>query len=102
MMFEASWTLNLPDEGFTVICGTRAGCDVDKKKIYTEKDGFLYDNTVNIVKDANPFEGEIRHFVDCIMSGERKTKYPIDEAITMQKIMDAIYESAATGRDIFL
>ena len=102
MMFEASWTLNLPNEGFTMICGTRAGCDVDKKKIYTEKDGFLYDNTVNIVKDANPFEGEIRHFVDCILRGERKTKYPIDEAITMQKIMDAIYESAATGRDIFL
>ncbi len=102
MIFEASWNLNLPDDGFTLINGTLAGCDVDKKKIYTQKDGYLYDNTVNIEKEEDPFEGEIRHFVDCILRGERKTRYPIEQAIVMQRIMDAIYESAATGRDVLI
>ena len=102
MMFDASWALNLPYEGRTVICGTLAGCDVDKKEIYAEKDGFLCDHAVKIEKEADPFEGEIRHFADCILRGDRNTRYPIEEAITMQRILDAIYESAATGRDILI
>jgi len=51
---------------------------------------------------AAPAESPMhRHFVDCIRSG-RSPISPLDEGLTVLRIIDAIYRSARTGRPIEL
>ena len=99
MMPDASRTLNLPYEGRTVICGTLADCNVSKKGIHTEQDGFLYDHAVRIEK-RKLLQGRDSPFRRLHLCGDGNTRHPVGEAITMQKNLDAIDESAATGREI--
>ena len=43
------------------------------------------------------FENEIRHFVDCAQ-GKEECRAPAEDGVTLMKMIDAIYESAQTGK----
>ena len=51
---------------------------------------------------ANRFKLEIEHFADHVLRGDRNTKYPIEQAVQMQQMLQGIYDSAAAGREIVL
>ena len=44
-------------------------------------------------------EEEIRHFVTCLNEGTTPIS-PIDDAVTVQKMLDAIYRSAETHAEV--
>ena len=48
----------------------------------------------------DPFQGEIEHFAESIRNGNRATRYDIEQAIMMQQMLNAIYESARLGREV--
>jgi len=44
---------------------------------------------------------EIRHFVDCVANG-KPCLAPAEQGLQVTKMLDAIYRSASTGREVRL
>ena len=47
------------------------------------------------------YDNEIAHFVECVRSG-KKPLSPGDEAVQVLKVLEAIYKSAESGREVKL
>ena len=103
---EVSFSLNVDkDRGIVELFGTKAGAKIDPElSIYTEKNGYLVD-LIPAHKTALSFEGlfenEMKHFIDCIQ-GEAVSIAPPEDGIEIMHILDAIYESAKTKREVII
>jgi predicted dehydrogenase len=54
-----------------------------------------------VIEPKNQFAAEIDHMADCVRTG--RTPYtPGEEGVQDQMLMEAIYESARTGRPVRL
>ncbi len=98
MLFEVSWALNMEPTDYTVVCGTKAGIKMDPFTVYGEDMDYLTDNTPT-VKEVNPFAVEIDHFIDCVRTG-KKPQSTLDEGLTVQRMLNGIYDSARLGKEI--
>ncbi len=101
MLFEASWAINAPDGGGTLICGTKAGATIEPLVIYGERNEYLSTDHIKVEDGNDKILLEITHFADCVLNN-KETKYPISQAVDMQKMLEAIYKSAEEGREIVL
>ena len=54
-----------------------------------------------MVQPVNRFAQEIRHFIDCIRQ-DLEPIAPISDGVTVQRMLDAIYRSARSGREVEL
>ncbi len=101
---EASFNLNIKhDIGNIEIFGTKAGARVDPQiEFFTDMNNMFVDVRPSGDTALN-FDGlfarEIRHFVDCVRDGIPCIS-PAEDGITLMRILDAIYESAATGNEV--
>ena len=98
LMFEVSWALNAPGENITQICGSKAGARLDPLVVYGETCGYLSDNTPE-PGYIDMFYEEIDHFIHCLRTGE-KPGSDLDQAVTMQRILDGIYRSAKLHKEV--
>ena len=99
MLFEVSWALNCKNQGYTQICGTKAGATLEPLTIYTEDaDGYLTDNQVT-TKPQDIFDAEIEHFLDCVRTG-RTPMSNLQDGVTLQRMLQGIYDSAKLGREV--
>jgi predicted dehydrogenase len=98
MAVEVSWAMNCSSErNYSEIYGTKAGASLNPLQIWTERHGVLANVEPIDVKGISQFE----HFADCILND----KDPIssgEHGVTMMKILDAIYESSQTGREVII
>jgi len=103
---EASFSLNLKkDVGSIELFGTKAGAKIDPElEMYSEMNGYMTNVTLTN-PTALSFDGlfarEIDHYVDCVRLG-LPCRSPAEDGITLMKILDAIYESAATGHEVMI
>lgn len=101
LILETSWASNIAEDKFyTSLLGDKAGANLDFRslKIFSETNGTLLDISPKFTENAT-YECEIAHFVDCI----RNNKKPIstaEQAIIVQKIIDSIYLSTKTCKEI--
>ncbi len=98
MLFEVSWAMNAPESSFTQICGTKAGATMSPLKIYGEAEGYLTDNTPTVGK-SGIFDNEIEHFIHCLRTGDKPIS-PLEDGVTVQRMLQGIYDSAKAGREI--
>ena len=99
MLVETSWALNAPNASYTQVCGSKAGATLDPLTIYAENaQGYLTDNCPQMDK-TDAFEQEILHFIDCLNTGKTPMS-PIDDGVTVQRILQGIYDSAAQGKEV--
>ena len=108
MQIEFSWASNVEKEKrFFELRGTKAGAkwsDADEKlKIFEEEFGSTVDYLPNIdnTKGIQMHEGNLRHFVDVLLNGTDPMFVP-QQGVNMVKILEAIYKSAETGREVIL
>ena len=100
---EASFSLNLKsDTGNIEIYGDKAGAKMDPElHLFTNLNGYMA-NVDFAQKTSLSFDGlfdkEINHYVDCLL-GKAKCIAPAEDGVTLMKILDAIYKSAATGHE---
>lgn len=101
IVVEVSWAANTKQENiFSFLYGEEAGARLTPLEIYGVKRGGLVDTQV-AVKEKKPHVELIRHFLHCVETGEP----PINTAqqgLEIQQIIDAVYESARTGRSVDL
>ncbi|MDR2600334.1 MAG: Gfo/Idh/MocA family oxidoreductase [Oscillospiraceae bacterium] len=110
---EASWALNTIDtgEGICTLCGTKAGADMknglvivsDKDGRFTELKPDFSDGAIEYAggKIWKPEELETRNFFDAILYGAELRVKP-EQALVVTQILDAIYESAATSKAVYI
>ncbi len=112
IVLEAAWALNSleVDEAKTTLCGTKAGADmkdglrinrVQYGKQCVEKPALgaggvaFYDGAAE-----RPEDEEQKIFYDAIVNGKPLTVLP-EQAMVVTQILEAIYESAKTGKTIY-
>ncbi len=104
LYLEVSWALNLEkDATSTEIFGTKAGARLEPFTIFTEEMGRLVDKSPRVqpIPYVETHARAIRHFLDCIHTGEQPLSDAKQAVVTMQ-ILDAIYESSEKGTLITL
>jgi predicted dehydrogenase len=99
VILEASWESHIArEEIYTKLIGTEGGAELDPLRIYKDNHGSPVDITPQF-KAIPGHELEIRHFVDCV-KGESKCISTGEHGLHVMRILDAIYESAQTGRAV--
>lgn len=105
MSVDISWAINGREEKmFSKLYGTKGGASFRPLEIYGEENGFLTDCAPVLVPEDTwqpAFERETAHFTHCVLTGQRPMP-SIDDGVTVQRMLNAIYDSAAQGREILL
>lgn len=103
---EASFSLNIKaGRGDIELFGTKAGAKLDPKlEIFSEVNDYMVN--VDFADDTalsftGLFENEVNHFIDCV-AGKCACIAPAEDGVVLMRILDAIYESAATGHEVRL
>lgn len=109
---EASWALNSleVDEAKCTLSGTGGGADMkDGLRINGEDFGKLYTNEIDLStngvafyegKAENDADLEARLWIESIINDTEPTVRP-EEALVVTQILEAIYESAKTGKAVY-
>lgn len=101
---HGAWAQNIDqNEMFIDFMGDKGGIRLQYGKdftLYTVENG-AFVSYVPEGKSRNMFETEINSFVRCIRTGEKLPSH-IDNAVITSRIMQAIYDSAETHREIVL
>ena len=105
IVLESSWALNIADpmEAKCILCGTEAGADMyDGARINGVRDGRQYldkapveagDNAMNKHRETAAWIAAIEKDIDPVVLPE--------QALAVTKILEAIYESAKTGKPVY-
>ncbi len=98
---EASWAGfhagDMREQGVDLL-GTTAGLSLFPAKIF--RNGSAGYETVHLASAKVPYpEDRVQHFVNCVLEG-KKPLVTIEESLKLQQILDAIYTSASTGREV--
>ena len=107
LQLEFSWASNVEKEQrFFELRGTKAGASwssaTNKLGIYEEAYGETIDYMPNIDNSkVRGHEGNIRHFVD-VVNGDAQPIFVPEQGLNMVKILEAIYRSAETGKEVLL
>ena len=120
VQLEASWAINMQTsrEASTTLCGTKAGAEVysgmsfpqNKLIINRGHNGMLTDEEICGAGNVAYFEGglgeepglaEARQWLDAIANDTEPLVKP-EQAYKVTQILEAIYESSATGKEIVL
>jgi predicted dehydrogenase len=72
----------------------------DCVRVFTEIGGTPVDITPRYSMD-DEYAREVRHFVDCIRDGIAPLA-PGEQGARLMRIIDALYESAASGREVYV
>lgn len=110
---EASWALNTldVDEAKCSLSGTEAGADMkDGLRINGEKHSKLYTNEIELGaggvafyegKEEKATDIELRKWIEAIEQDKDPVVTP-EQAYVVSRILEAIYESAQTGKAVYL
>ncbi len=105
LQVETSWASNIEkEELFVELRGTKAGMkfsDLTGTKLFTEDNGRLVDLCPLFEPDTTIHGDNIRHFID-VLKGRAEPEFLPIQGVNMIKILDAMYRSAAEGREIAL
>ena len=100
VLLEASWAAHqsMRDNSGAQLFGTEGGATTNPAQFYREtKTGYVVEQlkTSACILTAN----RMGHFVDVVL-GKTEPYVAPAESLAVQKILDAIYESSATGREV--
>jgi predicted dehydrogenase len=113
ILVEASWIgfSEQPDFVYCDLFGTRGGATIQRPtegtRIFTEPAPDLPLTAAAVgmpdrmALTYESFNGEIRHFVDCVRAGEQPSA-PVGQGLDVLRILDALYRSAESGREVVI
>jgi len=103
LSLEVSWLLNMieKEKWHVWLHGTEAGAGWPEIQLAHVRDGVLLDSTVASKMEQNGHKNEMRLFVDAIRDGG-PSPVPAEQSLTVTRTLEALYESAETGREVRL
>jgi predicted dehydrogenase len=101
---NGAWAQNVfVDEMYIDFLGDKAGIRLqygDDFKVYSAKDGALIETSPKF-NNTNMFQTEIDAFLNSVRTGEKLPSH-IDTVIITARIMQALYDSSESGKEIVL
>ncbi len=105
LQVDTAFAVNGKPNKSVELFGTKGGASLfPELKIYTEWFDYLADINLDVAKTIgadNAMDNQINEFVDVIL-GKKQTRAPAEDGVEIMKILDAIYTSAKTGREVRL
>jgi len=106
VVFKTSWAANIPQNtGNTMLLGTEGGLVLDPLTLVTNMGSYQVNVAPQVpASRAVAFSGhweETAHFVE-VIRGKAEPLVKRDEVLNVMKTLDALYDSAAKGREIEL
>lgn len=116
IILESSWALNTTDvkEGMSTLCGTKGGISMSDGGTKLEYNCAKYGKLTTLTPDLSAsgvafYDGETPdssdmenyNFYDAIINGADLRVKP-EQALVVTRILEAIYESAKTGKPVYL
>jgi len=104
---EVSWRMHLEkDMNYTHVFGKAGGAFMNPLRLYKELHGKLVNMTPidfasNVDVFKRSFENEMHNFINVIRDEEAPVT-PVEDGVYIMQILDAIYQSANTGKQIDL
>ena len=105
---EAAWASNRPPDNEFVVEGTDGGATLDRDEntltIHEVDDTGVanFRDTVVETAETDPHREEQAYFFDAIRNDEPIERNTVEEALTVQRVIDAIYRSDEHGRAVQL
>ncbi|WP_435346530.1 Gfo/Idh/MocA family protein [Haloarchaeobius sp. HRN-SO-5] len=106
IVLDTAWASNRPSENTYRVRGTEAGADLDRKEdeltIYEVGDagGPHFSDATITTRQQSAHRNEQRAFLHAVSSGEEPGTNTVEEALTVQRVLEAIYESSETGEAV--
>lgn len=111
MHLEVSWAGNLTDDipermpgrreaVSTVIYGEKASLRLDPLTLFEDREGALVDVPLE-AEPGNGFREQMENFVHAIATGTEPVN-SARQALYLMEMLDAMYESSATGREVLI
>lgn len=98
VLLEASWAGHLNETDGTQLFGTDAGLQFSPLQIlHNTPEGYKIEDVELLPTLVDP--NRMAHFIDVLL-GEAEAFVKPEESLALQKILDAIYESSATGKEV--
>ena len=106
LTLESSFVANGNDAFVTQLYGTEGGVFLDPSsgtntKIFREESGSLSDTTLASLPSFNSHEQEIRAFVQSIID-DTPVAVTGEQGLMVTRLLDAIYKSSETGKEVLL
>lgn len=103
---EVSWGLLMErDFAYVNLFGPNGAALLNPLRLHKEMHGNLVNVTPTLSSPRNTYklsyENEIRHFVECVQTGAKPIA-PGEEAVVLHELLEAMYRSAAEGREVRL
>ena len=100
--FVVSWATNMPEASDIILSGDKAGVSIPKCEIYYGENG-----CEQLKEEAELYKGEAfpGHFylmdnLRKVLKGEAEAIVKPEETINVARVLEAVYESATTGREV--
>ena len=109
---ETCWAGNLPDDipqgqefgreiNNSIVYGTRGTIRLKPLTLFEDQAGALVTVPVELPDEIEGFQLQLRNFLDAI-NGRAEAINNADQAVTLMEMLDAIYASSASGREVSL
>lgn len=99
---ESFWACHQASELQVEIFGTEAGAKLYPLTIYRTVEGMPNDTTIDVpVHQPSAWQTMASHFLDCIIDGV-ECQAPLRHGLVIQRMMEAMLQSARTGREVKL
>ena len=112
MHLEATWAANvtgaIPKSGNvghelenTTLFGERATLSLDPATVFTMDGKQLVETPLEVVEGTEQFTAQMDNFLDAVRTGSVPANN-VDQAVSLMKMLMAIYDSSATGAEVRL
>jgi len=102
LICESFWASHQAPEVQVELFGTEGGAKLQPLTLYKTVDGAPQDTTVEMANDRINYGQTIfGHFADCVRNGTPEAA-PLRHGLIVQTMMEAMLESAATGKEVVL
>ncbi|MFP3219677.1 MAG: Gfo/Idh/MocA family oxidoreductase, partial [Candidatus Marsarchaeota archaeon] len=99
MVYKQAWAMHAESLGNPLVLGTKGGIGLSPLTLYTDMNGYMVNITPQHLPRLDTFTQKINDFVRAVR-GEIENPIPPKPIVKMQYIIDGIYQSAASGKEV--
>jgi len=100
LLVKASWAANIgEDQHHVMLMGTDGGLNTSPPRVFRQEQGALVDIAPQRLPNVDTYAEEMAQFVKAIREG-KPSPVPGEHGLMATAILDAIYQSAATGAEM--
>jgi len=98
LVIESSFAAHIEkDVSNVTIMGEKGGATTEPPMLFRDELGHMVNITPAYVGNYDCFQYKVQHFIDCVRDG-KKCEAPGEDGLMVQRMLDAIYASAESGK----